>query len=1394
VISSDRSNGVDGSIAIVAMAGRFPGAPDLDTYWRNIRDGVESITFFSDRELEAAGVPPDVVKGSAYVKARGILDDADLFDAAFFGYSPSDALVMDPQGRIFLETAWEALERAGYDPRSYRGLIGVYAGATTSSYASQLYQTLPGSQLDSLSVALGNELPFLTSRVSYKLDLKGPSYPVQTACSTSLVAVHLACQGLLNSECDLAIAGAVSIRTPQVSGYRYQQDGIFSPDGRCRPFDASAQGTLFSNGVGLVVLKRLDEALADRDTIHAVIRGSAINNDGSMRASFTAPGVTGQTNVIADALASAGIDGDTIGYVESHGTATPLGDAIEIQALTQAFASGRRQYCAIGSVKANIGHLDAAAGIAGLIKTVLALEHRQLPPAANFERPNPDIRFERTPFYVNTALADWEGRGDAPRRAGVSAFGFGGTNAHVVIEEAPEADPPGESRPVQLLTISAESADALDTATANLVSHLRRHASIGLPDAAYTLKVGRRAFRHRRAVVCRSVEEAARLIDAQDPKRVLTGGHNGPVPPVVFRFSGDTARSTSIARELYDGEAALRHTVDRCADRVRALGGPDPRGALFSAGPADDVRVFVVQYAIARLLISWGVEPAAFIGEGVGAHVAECLSGRVSLEEALRPAVRGLPTIARRSTADLPESLRNEVPIVLAVPHDLPGEGAPPLDLASLLTSVGALWLAGARIDWQAFYADERRSRVPLPTYPFERRRYALERQAVSRPAAPAVKGPPASRTASVADWFYAPVWTQAPLALPLTGARTENPGVWIVFVDACGVGEELAERLEGEGHEVVTVLPADRFARIAGGRFTIDPRAAADYERLIEEVLEGDRSLTGAVHAWGIAPAPEDGSELLECGAEQARVFGSVLLLVQALGQAGNPLPVRLTILTSGVHDVTGTEPLAPGRATILGLRHVIAQEHPHVTCKTIDVDVPDPVTAIDRSGAVLRQVLHDLTADVSAPVIAYRGRSRWVQRYAPLPLSAAPDVPARLRPAGVYLITGGLGDIGLAVARYLARTVAARLVLIGRSPMPDEGEWDRYLDSHPASDPMVRRMVTIRDIRARGCGVLTVSADVADRAQMEEAFALADRRFGRIDGVIHAAGLVGGDTFKPIASTDEDRWRRQFHPKVGGLVVLDGLLRERRLDFCLLMSSLSAVLGGLGYGAYASANVFLDAVARLRNRTSAFPWLSVNWDTWLRPDDEAALSRAGAAPAGHVMTAAEGTEALHRILSADPGPQIVVSTGDLEARLDQWIDLRPIRATDAAAASAGASALALPRPTLQTAYVAPDGDLERAITEAFRHVLGLDQVGIHDNFFELGGHSLKAIEVAARLQSELGADVRVTMFYEAPTAALLARSIDSRGASSGGFDDVDRRAENRLERLKLRRRGTLA
>jgi acyl transferase domain-containing protein len=486
-----------GAIAVIGLACRFPGANSVDEFWRNLRAGVEAITFFSADELEAAGLHRRIISDANYVAAKGVLAEADCFDAGFFGLSPREAELMDPQQRVFLECAWTALEHAGYVPHAYPGAIGVFAGSILSSYLLQ--NVWPNRSAvetaGTFQTALGNDPTFLATRASYLFDLRGPSVSVGTACSTSLMAVHLACQSLLAHESDLALAGGVSIHLPLIGGYRYEDGGILSPDGHCRPFDAAARGTVSSDGVGVVMLKRLEDAVADGDFIHAVIRGSAVNNDGSAKVGYTAPSVTAQAAVIGEALAMAGVAPDTLAMIEAHAAGTLLGDPVEVAALAEVFSgcAGGDKFCALGSVKSNIGHVDAAAGIAGLIKTVLALRHREIPATLHFQHGNAQIDFENLPFFVNNTLFSLKER-TGPLRAGVSSFGIGGTNVHVVLEEPPAPAPNRAAAPCQLLVLSAATLDALETATERLADYLDERPELDLADVGFTLRLGRKAF------------------------------------------------------------------------------------------------------------------------------------------------------------------------------------------------------------------------------------------------------------------------------------------------------------------------------------------------------------------------------------------------------------------------------------------------------------------------------------------------------------------------------------------------------------------------------------------------------------------------------------------------------------------------------------------------------------------------------------------------------------------------------------------------------------------------------------------------------------------------------------------------------------------------------------
>jgi acyl transferase domain-containing protein/NADP-dependent 3-hydroxy acid dehydrogenase YdfG len=662
-MSGPRAN----DIAIVGLAVRVPGARNVDEFWANLRAGREAVTFFTEEELRRAGVEAARLARPNYVKANAVLPDADRFDAAFFGFTPREAELLDVQQRVFLECAWTALEHAGYDPLAMPGAVGVFAGAGLNTYLLRQVARNPAAVASAggFQVMIANDKDFLATRVSYKLNLRGPSLAVQTACSTSLVAVHAAIQSLLAGECDAALAGGVSIRVPQDEGYEWQEGMILSPDGHCRPFAANAAGTIGGSGAGAVVLKRAEDALADGDTIHALIRGSAINNDGAGKVGYTAPSVEGQETVIAEALAVAGVSPDEIGYVEAHGTGTALGDPIEVAALTRAFRRGtsRNQFCALGSVKSNLGHLDAAAGVVGLVKAVLAVKHGEIPASLHFDAPNPQIDFAASPFRVAAKLQSWTPADGALRRAGVSSFGIGGTNAHVVIEQPP-ASAPAAATPArngngpELLVISARTAADLVRAAQNLADFLgaatsrspsERDRDVASPsadgetwrDVAYTLATGRRAFPHRRFVLAHDgAEAAARLREKAE------GTFAGERPRrVAFLFPGQGTQYPGMGADLYRSEPVFRAEVDRCAEILRTHTDFDVR-ALLTEAKTDAAQLartdvaqpllFTLSYALAKLWESWGVSPHAMLGHSIGEWVAACLADVFTLKEALR--------------------------------------------------------------------------------------------------------------------------------------------------------------------------------------------------------------------------------------------------------------------------------------------------------------------------------------------------------------------------------------------------------------------------------------------------------------------------------------------------------------------------------------------------------------------------------------------------------------------------------------------------------------------------------------------------------------------------------------------------------------------------------------
>ncbi len=1533
------SNTTGLEIAIIGMSGCFPDAENIDEFWRNLRDGVESIHRFTDEELQKLGIDSALLNDPNYVKAEGVVKDIDLFDASFFDISPREAEVMDPSLRFFLEHSWKALENAGYSSEVYKKPIGVYAGTSFGSYLINIYSNYDiVTSVGDKQIEKGTSPDYVTTLTSYKLNLQGPSYAVQTTCSSSLIAVHLACQSLLSGECNIALAGGVSIST--ADGYLYQEGGIESLDGHCRAFDAKAGGTVKGRGLGLVVLKRLEEAIADGDCIHAVIKGSAINNDGSDKVSYTAPSVNGQAKVIRAAQVMAEVEPDTISYIEAHGTGTKLGDPIEIAALTQAFRAKtqKKGFCRIGSVKTNIGHLDSTAGVAGLIKTVLALKHKQIPPSLNFEEPSPQIDFANSPFYVNNKLSEWQTNG-TPRRAGVSSFGFGGTNAHVILEEAPIAKPSSPSRSWQLLVLSTKTSTALSTATENLANYLQEHPSLNLADVAYTLQVGRWNLNHRRMVVCQNQEDAINAL--KDSQRTFTHFQEPCNRPIVFMFSGQGSQYVNMGRELYESETIFREQVDYCCELLKPQLQLDLHTVLYPSEEKAQAAtqklqqtaitqpaLFVIEYALAKLWMAWGVSPQMMIGHSIGEYVAATLAGVFCLEDALAiVATRGklmqqcssgamlsiglnekevqqlldeevslaasnspsscvvsgstqaidqfqqklqqtgvncrrlhtnhafhspmmspiietfvqflekvklnppkIPLISNLSgtwmtTAQAtdpnywaqhlrqpvrfcqgitqllktPETLfleigpgrtlstfvkqlqKEESPVLTSLRHPQEQES----DVAFLLKSLGKLWLFGVKVDWSGFYIHERRHRIPLPTYPFERQRYWIE---VNKNATLAMMQQQSMhKKPDIADWFYVPRWKEStPLELLKKGELLEQKSCWLVFVDSYRVGGEIAEQLKQKGQDVVTVGLGEQFTRLDDHTYTINPQHKDDYDALFQALQEQDWKPQEIAHFWSITPDDTLTSQELDGHIHLKRQFFedcqnlglySLVFLAQALGQQNITEPIKLMVVTSNIHDVTGSEILCPEKATILSPCKVIPQEYPNISCCCFDIVLAD--SRHKSSQKYIDYLLAEFTAQATDNVIAYRGNHRWVQTYEPIRLDANITGKTRLKKQGVYLITGGLGDVGLVLAEYLARTVQAKLVLLGRKGLPEKSQWQEWLETHDEEDNISRKIRKVQEIEALGAEVLAIAADVANEEQMQKAIAIVTKRFGTINGVIYAAGNSEA-AHCAIEETSPNKAQLQFDSKVFGIFVLEKVLQQQDLDFCQFTSSLASILGGLGFISYSAANIFMDAYVHKHNQTNSCSWNSINWDDWeiRNTDAEADFSP-------YSITSLAGVEVFERLLRLNKVSQALVSTRDLQARIQQWIKLEFLRNKDYS--NQGNSLSVYSRNNLKTDYVPARNQIEEIVAKTWEKALGIEKIGINDNFFDLGGSSLISIQIISQLQKELNIHIPVVSIYEKPTISSLAELLSSNEQDSNRKENS--RTQPRYASIKRRK-----
>jgi len=1222
-------------IAVIGLSCVFPGAKNHEEYWQRLCQGDELITYFSPEELAQQGVSSELLQDPHYVMARGIIEEVDCFDADFFHITPKEALRLDPQQRLFLQHAWWALETAGYCPKKYSGRIGIFSGADSSEYFEKILHPFlqKVSQTDTLAINLARMTQsFLSTKTSYHLGTTGPSININTACSTGLVVVDVACQYLRSGYCEIALAGAVSIKQPQKIGYLYQKEGITSPDGHCRAFDEQAAGTVPSSGLGILVLKRLSEAIQDGDMIWSVIKGIAVNNDGDKKIGFTAPNASGQERCIREALQQAGIPADTIDYVETHGTATALGDPIEINALMNAFAevSSVKKKCAIGSVKTNLGHADAAAGMAGIIKTILMLYNAKIPPTLHYHRNNPQIDFSKAPFYVNTTLKVWSCPQENPRRAGVSAFGIGGTNAHVVLEEGPplfSREKPSIEGLNQIIILSAKSEQALATIASGLSHYLQRHApqeedsrSCFLADVAYTLQVGRSDFLVRRAIVCQTLTEAI------------------------------TA--------LKNHASATIHIVD-------------PQCSTNQENQIDSVEVSEEQ------------DPQR----------------------------------------------------------------------------IAALWLSGERINWRSYHSKSIRRKLPLPTYPFEKQRYWPHGQFTTEKNSSFELNNELIAETDLTRCLYQMTWQRLE-SLEEYLTITTSPiyfqkKYWLVLCNQDVFSDRLVSVLNSTDCKVIRVHAAAQFKRLSEKHYEVDAVDRHSYQQLLSALSEDYPQITeySLVHCWGLMTGEVP---------EPCYCFYSLVELARAATTHFLSISFSTLVIQSHVQSVLASDPVIPEKATVLGACQVIPLEFPQFHIMNLDLLESEWLEASDTLiHSVIRQG-QECSESTDSRQYAYRGGYRWqkgTRKQSCLDLEKTPQCEI-IKNDGVYLITGGLGGMGLSLAKFLSGISSAHIVLLSRRILSiPEQQWASWLASTSPNDSEYEAIKGLHELKRKVASFSLWSANVACEREMCTVISKIEKQCGTITGIIHAAGLPASG---PIQCFSKQEMEQVLAPKVAGTKILAKLFKNKPLDFVVLCSSLTSWIGGVGQSDYCAANACLDAFANANAFHPKTFVTTINWNGWWQVGMQARASSKNLV----FSTTSMADRIRKNVLTVQQGEYLLASI--LQRKLKQvLISVLPLTVLRKTVRRNRLKKLVV-IDSLQKENLNQPPDSVAHITSIFQTILGVASINENDDFFTLGGDSLAALSLIDLLEKKYHVSLSLSMLHQLNTSKKLADFIKQPASSS--------------------------
>ncbi len=1407
-------------IAVIGMDCRFPGANNVQEYWENLVNGKENILFLTKEEIEKNHLDgncdpehPDYVRAAAYIEGE------DLFDEQFFGYSPREAKLMDPQQRIFLECSWNALESAGYDPYKYELPIGVFAGSRTNTYIYNLLSNREAvGQATQFDIATQNDFSCLSTRVAYKLNLTGPAYSIHTACSTGLSVLHLACQSLLTGECNMAVAGGVAINNPQKTGYLYQTESILSPDGHCIAFDEKSQGTVFGSGIGVVVLKMLENAICDGDIIHAVIKGSASNNDGKRKANYTAPSADGQAKVIKDAVMMSNVDPSTITMLEAHGTGTNLGDPIEVRALTRVYRqfTDRTGYCALGSVKTNLGHLDAAAGMAGLIKVILSLKNKMIPPTLHYTKQNPDIKFEETPFYVNTKLQEWKSGGSL-RRAGVSAFGIGGTNVHVILEEAPAISRTSTEEIPRLLLFSAKTKKALKSSMENIKNYLRENQDSDLGDVAFTLANRCTDFTSRFAVSCASVDEA--ILNIEKGRQSIEYDEKGAddIKQLFLLYLPATYANREAFLKLYDEKKLFRDKVDDCCNSLASYienvmeiltDKEEERGFR------QDIFInFIVEYSFSWYAGEIGLEPSALCGSGIGMMAALCAARVFSVHEGgailnvYHEVSNQMPITDDRAKGVFQTALQDYLVNVEVKTPSLPvliwdkeikPEKLDCFHAASLTNmffpsqiSMDALYRyletgEGIFLTINEMNGQDMSSDIIHLIPPNDRLQFC-HNSIMKTAACLWKKGIDINWAKSFAGEKRRRVtlpnypmdkkrhWIDAKLSSGNTdqqsfAARRMSLDQWFytpdfkgsVFLSAReGTDESKKTWLiltTSDNHLSTIFMDKLRMAEHMVIRVTLaeDYDYVDEYEyRLNAEQEEEYDILFDDLKIAGHIP-DRIVSFWSMLPSKAGNTFYHLISIARALEENHINKKIELISFTVNLYQIIGQFEGQSGQAMAIGAGLAVSQEYPEYTYRNIDVDLKE----YQAETKLVDKIITDICSEDRETIVAYRFGKRWVPSYARLQVDHPHLMKDNLRHKGVYLITGILESGGKEIADYLINQYDANIILL--YPKGAEAEKRIGIDYDPNK-------------------IIIKSIDFACLDNLESAIKEAEGIFGTIHGVIHAAELSASSF---IREKENKIYKESFAVKVNGTVNLFSIFNRKSLDFFLVFSSINSFFGELGQAHICAGNCFLNAFSQEVERSKKIPFTVINWDTRLEDINKIANSFARIEFSETVknifdqernygITAGEVLEAFLCVVNYGELSQIIISPTDIGHRLERLnYFMKELKEMERNITSP--KAMRSPRPYINVDYVAPRNKEEEEIAEIMADILGIDQIGVQDNFFELGGHSLLATYLVGRLKEKCGIKVTIDMLYKEPTIEGIMKTKEESVFSEDSREDI--------------------